>query len=131
MSNELNVFMNKITRQLKEHYHQFPFDLESQQPEIRLDTLVEQQLVESIPFKISLSTTELMRLFIKGVTELECFTYRAVNKVNGELVYWNALSEPFVEFKQPDTVIYQTDAPYPTTDMITAWCHNRHSLTAL
>jgi len=54
--------------------------------------------------------------------QLDCFTYRAVNKDNGENIYWNPLEQPFDEFVGDETQIYQTESSYPPPDMIMAWC---------
>ena len=124
MNNEATVYMNNITTLLSKNYHQFPLDLESQQPENSLKELATHCLDIS---SIRDTSQESLHQFINGVTQLDCFTYRAVNQVNGEPVYWNALQQPFDEFKQTDTVIYQADAPYPTTDMITAWCNKQRA----
>jgi len=98
----------------------FPLDLESQLPESSLEELVELSADNESEWLTSVDT---LYQFINGVTKLDCFTYRAFNKVGGEFVYWNSLLQPFDAFKQTGTVIYQTDAPYPTADMIIAWCN--------
>ena len=124
MTHETSYFINNITNSIIENYHQFPLDLESQLPKSSLEELISHagdEKSEWLTFEI------ILHQFINGVTKLDCFTYRAVNKVNGELVYWNALLQPFDEFKQTGTVIYQTDAPYPTADMIIAWCKRQVS----
>ena len=124
MSNETTVYMNNITNVLTENYHQFPLDLESQLPSVSLKELIDRCNDNTSDRDTSL---ENLHQFINGVTKLDCFTYRAVNQVNGEPVYWNALNQTFDDFKNADTVIYQTDAPYPTTDMIIAWCNKQRA----
>ena len=114
--------MINIRNVLTENYHQFPLDLESQQPSVSLKELIDRCNDNASDRDTSL---EKLHQFINGVTQLDCFTYRAVNQVNGEPVYWNALQQPFDEFKQTDTVIYQADAPYPTSDMIITWCNKQ------
>ncbi len=124
MTNETTVYMNKITTVLTKNYNQFPLDLESQQPSICLEELIDRcNDKTSDPH----TSQEALHQFINGVTKLDCFTYRAVNKVNGEPVYWNALNQAFDDFKNADTVIYQADAPYPTVDMIIAWCNTQRA----
>ena len=120
MTQETSVLINNITNSLIENYHQFPLDLESQLPKNSLEELIARagdKKSEWLTFENNLHK------FINGVTKLDCFTYRAVNQVDSELVYWNALLQPFDDFKLTGTVIYQTDAPYPTADMIIAWCN--------
>ena len=124
MTYETSILINNITNLLIQNYHQFPLDLESQSPECSLEKLTchagDREPEWLIP-------QETLQQFINGITKLDCFTYRAVNQVNGERVYWNALQQPFDSFKQTGTVIYQTDAPYPTADMIIAWCNRQVS----
>jgi hypothetical protein len=124
MTYETSISINNITNSLIKNYQQFPLDLESQLPESGL-----MELIDFADHKESewLISKETLHQFINGVTKLDCFTYRAVNQVNDDLVYWNALQQSFDDFKQPDTVIYQTDSPYPTPDMIIAWCNRRVS----
>ncbi len=124
MTYEISIFIKNITNSLIKNYQQFPLDLESQLPESGL-----LELVDFADHKESewLTSKETLHQFINGVTKLDCFTYRAVNQVNDDLVYWNALQQSFDDFKQPDTVIYQTDAPYPTADMIISWCNRQVS----
>jgi len=124
MSYETSLLIKNITNSLIENYHRFPLDLESQLPEYSLKKLAYH--AGNIEPEC-LTTKETLHQFISGITKLDCFTYRAVNQVNGELVYWNALHQPFDDFKQTGTVIYQTDAPYPTADMIIAWCKRQVS----
>lgn len=116
--------MINIANVLTENYHLFPLDLESQLPSISLKELIDRCNDNTSDRD---TAQEIMYHFINGVTQLDCFTYRAVNQVNGEPVYWNALKQTYDDFKQTDTVIYQADAPYPTTDMILAWCHKQRA----
>jgi len=116
--------MNKITRLIIINYHQFPIDSELQLPENTLKELTDRFNSKQSKWN---TTQEKVHKFIEGVTKLDCFTYRAVNQVDNELIYWNALQQPFDDFKQTGTVIYQTDAPYPTADMIIAWCNRQVS----
>jgi hypothetical protein len=111
--------MNKITRLIIKNYHKFPIDCESQLPVNTLKMLFDECNSNKSKWNDSL---EKMNQFIDGITKLDCFTYRAVNQVEDELVYWNSLQQHFDDFKKADTVIYQTDTPYPTADMIIAWC---------
>lgn len=124
MTYETSVLINKITNSLINNYQQFPLDFENQIPLSNLDELVNLAADKESDWNTSLET---LHEFINGVTKLDCFTYRAVNQVGDELVYWNALLQPFGVFKQDGTVIYQTDAPYPTADMIIAWCNRQVS----
>jgi hypothetical protein len=124
MTYETSVFINNITNSLIQNYHQFPLDLESQSPECSLEKLTCHAGYREPEW---LTTQETVHQFINGITKLDCFTYRAVNQVGDKLVYWNALLQPFDDFKQDGTVIYQTDAPYPTSDMIIAWCKRQVS----
>jgi hypothetical protein len=124
MTYETSVLINKIKNSLINNYQQFPLDFENQLPESSLDELV--NLVADKESELH-SSLETLHQFIIEVTNLDCFTYRAVNQVGDELVYWNALLQPFDVFKQDGTVIYQTDAPYPTADMIIAWCNRQVS----
>jgi hypothetical protein len=124
MTHETSDFINNITNSIIENYHQFPLDLESQLPKSNLEELISQAEDEKTEW---LTFENIQHQFINGVTKLDCFTYRAVNKVNGELIYWNALLQSFDDFKQTGTVIYQTDTPYPTVDMIIAWCNRQVS----
>ena len=116
--------MKKITRLIIKNYHQFPIDSELQLPVNTVKELINRFNSQQSKW---ITSQEKMHQFIEGVTKLDCFTYRAVNQVNGELVYWNALQQPFDDFKKVGTVIYQTDAPYPTADMIIAWCKRQVS----
>ena len=124
MTHETSDFINNITNSIIENYHQFPLDLESQLPKSSLEELISHSGDEKSEW---LTYEIILHKFINGVTKLDCFTYRAVNQVNGELVYWNALQQSFDDFKKNDTVIYQSDAPYPTADMIIAWCNRQVS----
>jgi hypothetical protein len=124
MTYETSVFINIITNSIIKNYHQFPLDLESQLPESNLEELADLAGINESEW---LTSQETLHQFINGVTKLDCFTYRAVNQVDGELIYWNALLQPFDDFKQTGTVIYQTDLPYPTADMIIAWCNRQVS----
>jgi hypothetical protein len=121
MTYETSLLINKITNSLINNYQQFPLDFENQIPSSNLDELINLADKESEWF----TSLETLHQFINGVTKLDCFTYRAVNQVGDELVYWNALLQSFDEFKQIGTVIYQTDTPYPTADMIIAWCNRQ------
>ncbi len=124
MTYETSVFIKNIKNSLIHNYHQFPLDLESQSPKCSLEKLTCHAGDKESECLIHQET---LNQFINGITKLDCFTYRAVNKLNGELVYWNALQQPFDDFKQTGTEIYQTDAPYPTADMIIAWCKRQVS----
>jgi hypothetical protein len=124
MTHETSDFINNITNSIIENYNQFPLDLESQLPKSSLEELISHAGDEKSEW---LTYEIILHQFINGVTKLDCFTYRAVNQVGNELIYWNALQQPFDDFKKSDTVIYQTDAPYPTADMIIAWCNRQVS----
>ena len=124
MPYETSVLINKITNSLINNYQHFPVDFENQIPSSSLDELVNLAADKESEWLTSLET---LHQFINGVTKLDCFTYRAVNQDGDKLVYWNALLQPFDDFIQDDTVIYQTDAPYPTADMILAWCNRQVS----
>ena len=124
MTYETSLLIKIITNSLIKNYHQFPLDLESQLPECSLKKLTYHTGDKEPEW---LTTKETLHQFINGVTKMDCFTYRAVNQVDNELIYWNALHQPFDDFKQTGTVIYQTDAPYPTADMIIAWCKRQVS----
>ena len=124
MTYETSVLINKITNSLINNYQQFPLDFENQIPSSSLDELLNLAADKESEWLTSLET---LHQFINGVTKLDCFTYRAVNQDGDKLVYWNALLQPFDDFIQDDTVIYQTDAPYPTADMILAWCNRQVS----
>jgi hypothetical protein len=124
MTYETSVLIQNITNSLIENYHQFPLDLESQLPECSLEKLTCHAGGREPEW---LTPQETLHQFINGVTKMDCFTYRAVNQVDDVLVYWNALQQPFDDFKKACTIIYQTDAPYPTADMIIAWCNRRVS----
>jgi hypothetical protein len=119
MTYETSLLIKIITNSLIKNYHQFPLDFESQLPESNLEELADLAGIKESEW---LTSKETLHQFINGVTKMDCFTYRAVNQVDKELIYWNALQQPFDDFKQTDTVIYQTDAPYPTADMIFSWC---------
>ncbi|MBT3722827.1 MAG: hypothetical protein HOG41_05525 [Gammaproteobacteria bacterium] len=122
MTHETSVFINNITNSLIQNYDQFPLDLESQLPKSSLEEMINHAGDKESEW---LTSENNLHQFINGVTKLDCFTYRAVNQVDGKLVYWNALLQPFDDFKQTGTVIYQTDAPYPTADMIISWCNRQ------
>jgi hypothetical protein len=124
MTYETSVLINKIKNSLINNYEQFPLDFENQIPSSSLDALVNLATNKESEWLTSLGT---LHQFINGVTKLDCFTYRAVNQVGDELVYWNALLQSFDDFKQTGTIIYQTDTPYPTADMIIAWCNRQVS----
>lgn len=125
MMRETTAFMDKITTSLARNYNQFPLDMESQRPKNSLKEAFIRCYNKNQDWNAS--QENLHQFIVDGVTKLDCFTYRAVNQVNGEPVYWNALQQPFDEFKTTDTVIYQADAPYPTADMITAWCNRQRA----
>ena len=124
MTYDTSVFINNITNSLIQNYHQFPLDLESQSPECSLEKMISHDADKESEW---LMPQENLHQFIIGLSKMDCFTYRAVNQVDGELVYWNALHQPFDDFKHAGTVIYQADAPYPTVDMIIAWCKRQVS----
>ena len=125
MTGDTTAFINKITNCLARNYNLFPLDMEFQRPKSSLKEVVIR--CDNRNTDWNASQENLHQFIVDGVTKLDCFTYRAVNQVNGESVYWNALKQPFDEFKTTDTVIYQTDAPYPTADMITAWCNRQRA----
>ena len=88
MTQETSVLINNITNSLIENYHQLPLDLESQLPKNSLEELIGRAGDKNSEW---LTSENNLHQFINGVTKLDCFTYRAVNKLNGELVYWNVL----------------------------------------
>ncbi len=114
-------YMTKINNMLKAHYEGFPFDLESEEPDVCIRELIDQinRLHQSSSRDMS---NEMKYRYIDGVAHLPCFTYRAARKTDGQMEYWNALHQSFADFKDQNTIIYQADAPFPTTDMIKAWC---------
>ncbi len=109
--------MHKIINRLSQHYTAFPFDQPLQEPSLNLSKLPQSD------YSDMLSDAEQRLITMHNISQLDCFTYRAVNKEDdGENVYWNPLEQPFNEFIEDDTQIYQTDSSYPPPDMIMAWC---------
>ncbi len=125
MSNSNFAYMKRIVAALTNNYQGFPLDSESEIPEKALADWITNPPDNNGQTR-ERSPESLLHTFIHTVSNLDCFTYRAVNTAdNGEAEYWNALSQSFLEFKEAGTVIYQTDTQFPTPDMIKFWCNKQ------
>lgn len=122
MNFETAVFVNKIKTSIIKNYVGFPLDAESENPNFQLNQY-NKDIQESSWFEAQKYSND----FISTVSNLECFTYRAVNIENGADCYWNPLLESFSSFKNEHTVVYQSDTSYPTPDMIFTWCMRQKS----
>ena len=117
--------MKKIVAALSNNYRGFPLDSESEVPEMALAAWIAKSPGNNGQTR-NKNPQSLLHAFIHTVSNLDCFTYRAVNTAdNGEFEYWNALSQSFLEFKEAGTIIYQTDTQFPTPDMIKSWCNKQ------
>ncbi len=125
MSNRNFAYMKKIVAALTNSYQGFPLDSESEVPEKALTDWIANPSGNNGQTRNKYPES-LLHTFIHTISNLDCFTYRAVNTAdNGEFEYWNALSQSFLEFKEAGTVIYQTDTQFPTPDMIKSWCQKQ------
>ena len=113
-----------ITDLLSRNYAQFPFDYEHQAPGTALTALMEKCTSAGSERKDDLA---ILSQYFDAVVQLDCFTYRAVNKqADSDPIYWNSLLQTFDDFCNSTTAIYQTDTPFPTSDMIIAWCRRQN-----
>ena len=121
---DIQAYIDRISSLLRQAYHEFPFDLESEQPDIAIDSWIDEDRHDAGWF--SGSDRYDQNKFIDLISNLECYHYRAMKKDNrGEPIYFNPLCQSFGEFRNSSTVIFQTNTPYPTPDMVRIWCNNQ------
>ncbi len=120
---KLSPPMEKINTRLREHYAGFPFDDDLEEPTTQLTTDIGALYDEELPNEVAWAE------YICAISKLDCFTYRAIaRQPDGTALYWNSLEQSYKEFANNALVIvYQAHEPYPTTDMIKAWCNHQRN----
>ncbi len=88
-----------------------------------IDSQIEMVLWDLVAVYINSDSLPLERLFQRRVSELECWTHRAVKKVANEPCFWNPLDSSFNDFKHGGGTVreYTAACAYPARDMIRKW----------
>ena len=109
-----------VIEDLAQNYIGYPFDdPDTQSPLAEIHRIL-QELDTNAPAEM------LDERFIHRLMHSDIFSYRAQRKTPTGAVFWNPLTERFLDFRRFDpTTQYQTEHEHPAPDIIRTWYYHK------